>query len=313
MLDITALGEILIDFTPVAPVNGANTFAQNAGGAPANLLAAFARYGGKAAFIGKVGADMFGSFLEETLCHCGVDTSGLCVDPIHNTTLAFVALDENGDRRFSFYRNFGADVFLSREEVNESLIRRSRIFHFGSLSLTAETAREATDHALAVARESGCIITFDPNYRPPLWKDEQTAITTMRAYLSCADIIKFSREELLLLTGEQDVQVAIQRVLALGVKLILVTDGPNGVLFATQKEAGAVPSLSVKAVDTTGAGDIFFGTFLFALSRAPLTLSELTGAQITSAVQSAVRAAGLSTTKKGAIASIPTYEEVFVR
>ena len=311
MFDITALGEILIDFTPVASDGEKNVFEQNAGGAPANLLAAFSRFGGKAAFIGKVGADMFGDYLTKTLKDCGVDTSGVCVDPIHNTTLAFVALDPTGDRHFSFCRNFGADVFLRREEVNESLIRRSAIFHFGSLSLTGECAREATDHALEVALESGCTVTFDPNYRAPLWKNEQTAIDTIKQYIPRADIIKFSREEIQMLTGESDIRVAAKQVIAQGVALVLVTDGPAGVLYATKRQIGYVPSIKVRTVDTTGAGDIFFGTFLYAISRERLDPKTLTTERITKALKYAVKAAGISTMKKGAIASIPTYMEIF--
>ncbi len=311
MIDITALGEILIDFTPVKGEVGKHTYEQNAGGAPANLLAAFSKFGGKAAFIGKVGADMFGEFLSQTLRDCGVSTAGLCVDHVHNTTLAFVALDETGDRHFSFCRNFGADLFLTPEEVNESLIRNSRIFHFGSLSLTADPARSATDRALSVARENGCIITMDPNYRPPLWRDERTATEVMRSYYPLADIIKLSREELELVTGESDMRVAAKKVLSKGVSLVLVTDGGNGVLFATKRGIGFVPSLKLKTVDTTGAGDIFFGTFLYALSREHIDLATLSAERITEAVRVAVKAAGMSTMKKGAIASIPSYQEVF--
>lgn len=311
MIDICALGEILIDFTPVKGEGGKHTYEQNAGGAPANLLAAFARFGGKTAFIGKVGSDMFGDFLTQTLRECNISTAGLCKDSVHNTTLAFVALDETGDRHFSFCRNFGADLFLAPEEVNEQLIKNSRIFHFGSLSLTADPAKSATDRALAIAKENGCIITMDPNYRKPLWKDERTAAEVMRAYYPKADIVKFSREELELVTGERDMRAAAKKVLAEGVSLVLVTDGGNGVLYATQKGIGFVPSLKVRAVDTTGAGDIFFGTFLYALSREKIDLASLSAARIESAVRYAVKAAGLSTKKKGAIASIPTYEEVF--
>ena len=311
MIDITTLGEILIDFTPVKTNNGKHTYEQNAGGAPANLLAAAAHYGGTCAFLGKVGTDAFGKFLEKTLKDCKIDTRGLRFDPVHNTTLAFVSLDESGDRSFSFYRNFGADVFLEPNEIAEDVIRSSRIFHFGSLSLTADPVRSATDKALKIAKESGCLITMDPNYRPLLWKDEKTAVKTIRAYLPMADIAKLSMEELILVTGKSDVQAAMEEVLGWGVRLVLVTDGPNGVTFATPRAHGFVPSMKVEVVDTTGAGDIFFGTFLYAITRDAPDLQVITAEQISKAVAIAVRASGLSTTKKGAIASIPSYEEVF--
>lgn len=311
--DITAIGELLIDFTPIDSGNTALAFAQHAGGAPANLLATVARFGGKTAMISKVGSDMFGRFLIKTLSDSGVDTQGICVDQIHNTTLAFVALDEKGDRDFSFYRKFGADVFLAREDVDETLIRNARIFHFGSLSLTDPIARDATDYAISVARESGCILSFDPNYRAPLWKSKETAIHTIKAYIPLADIIKFSKEEIEMLTGIRDVKQAIAQVLAQGARLVLVTDGANGVIYASKAGMGFVPSISVNTVDTTGAGDIFFGTFLYAINHNRTAIEALTESQIRTAVNKAVLAAGLSTTKKGAIPSIPSYTEVFAK
>lgn len=307
MFDITALGEILIDFTPVVTDSGKRTFEENPGGAPANLLATVARFGGKTAFIGKVGKDMFGESLKNVLKENGIDTTGLVVDNEHNTTLAFVALDESGDRSFSFYRNFGADIFLEKDEVPENIIRNSKIFHFGTLSLTDEPAKTATDFALKTAKDSCCTITFDPNYRPMLWKSEKAAIDMMRKYVPYADIIKFSKEEIQMVTGKTDISESIKAVTDMGVTLVLVTDGGNGVNFGTKDYHGFVPSLDVKTVDTTGAGDIFFGTFLYEFIKSGKAPDTITFEEAESFVKKAVTISGLSTLKKGAIPSIPDY------
>ncbi len=307
MFDITALGEILIDFTPVKTDTGKRTFEQNPGGAPANLLATVAKFGGKTAFIGKVGKDMFGEALRDVLIENGIDTRGLVVDAVHNTTLAFVALDQNGDRSFSFYRNFGADIFLTKDEVGEDIITNSRIFHFGSLSLTNEPSRTATDFALKNAKDSCCTITFDPNYRPMLWKSEKAAIDMMRKYVPYADIIKFSKEEIQMVTGKTDISESIKAVTDMGVTLVLVTDGGNGVNFGTKDYHGFVPSLKLETVDTTGAGDIFFGTFLYEFLRSGKSPDTLTCKEAEAFVKKAVVISGLSTLKKGAIPSIPDY------
>lgn len=307
MFDITALGEILIDFTPVETDSGKRTFEQNPGGAPANLLATIAKFGGKTAFIGKVGNDMFGSFLADMLKENGVDTTGLVVDDVHNTTLAFVALDESGDRSFSFYRNFGADIFLNMNEVPEDVIRSSKIFHFGSLSLTSEPAKTATDFALKTAKESGCIVTLDPNYRPLLWESEETAVNVIKKYVPLADMVKFSKEEIQLVTGTDNVSEAINAVIDMGVTLVLVTDGGNGVTFCTKNYNGFVPSLKLDTVDTSGAGDIFFGTFLYEFINSGKTPECITFEEAEAFVKKAVIISGLSTLKKGAIPSIPDY------
>ena len=235
--DVTALGEILIDFSPAGTdPNGDPLFAQKAGGAPVNLLAAVSRYDGRTAFIGKVGDDLFGKTLRKTLIQCGISDRGLRTDPLRNTTLAFVALDEHGDRKFSFCRNFGADLALTPEEVPEDLIRESKIFHFGSLSLTNEPARSATKHALSLAKAAGCLITYDPNYRPPLWSNVEEAVEQMKKPLPLVDILKISKEELTLLFPGSEGE-AVSAILALGVRLVLVTDGGNGARLYTKSLA----------------------------------------------------------------------------
>ncbi len=308
--DITALGEILIDFTPYgnAP-DGAKLFGRNAGGAPANLLAAISKYGGKTCLFAKVGRDMFGEFLIDTLNDAGIDNRGVSVDGVHNTTLAFVSLDESGDRSFSFYRRFGADVFLSPEDIDVDIIKNSKFFHFGSLSLTSEPAKSATDLALKTAKENGCIITYDPNYRPLLWDSEDTAASIMKEYMSYADIVKVSYEEALLISGKEDIDEAMEYLMSLGLKILLVTDGGNGVRYLSDTGKGFLPSIKANVIDTTGAGDIFFGSFLYGLIKDGINREEISKTDITKYVKTAISLSGKSTEKKGAIASIPEYKE----
>lgn len=303
--DITALGEILIDFAPIGKDGaGDPVFARKAGGAPLNLLAVVSKFGGKAAFIGKVGKDMFGSFLCETVINAGIDDTALITDEEHNTTLAFVALGDDGDRDFSFFRNYGADVFLSKEDINESIIENSSIFHFGSLSLTNEPSRTATEYALGIAKKSGCVISYDPNYRAPLWSDEKKAVAMMKKYLDKVDILKIAKEELQMLFGN-DIPASVKAVQSLGVSVILVTDGGNGASLYMGEKSISLPAARVKTVDTTGAGDIFFGTFLSEWIENGSNLGNITFEKLGEYLKTAISVAGKSTESYGAIASIP--------
>lgn len=308
MYDITALGEILIDFTMLDKNDeGTELFGRHPGGAPANVLATVAKYGGKTAFIGKVGKDMFGEYLIKVLKDNNIDTSGVIIDEIHNTTLAFVSLDDKGDRHFSFYRSFGADVFIDESEIPCDMIKNSRIFHFGSLSLTNEPSKSATELALKTARENGKIISYDPNYRELLWENEQTAIDTIKEYIKYADIIKLSKEEAEMIAGSVDNAIAM--ITKMGVRIILITDGANGVTYSFKNIIGFVPAIKIKAVDTTGAGDIFFGTFLFEVIKNGGEIDKISVENVKNYIESAVKTSGLSTQKNGAISSIPDYEE----
>lgn len=308
--DITALGEILIDFTPTGKdSDGDLTFARKAGGAPFNLLATVSKFGGKTAFIGKVGNDMFGSFLRTTLKEYNISQEGLVTDNIHNTTLAFVALNENGDRDFSFYRNFGADIFLQKEDINKDIIENSAIFHFGSLSLCSDMSKEATEYALGTALQSGCIITYDPNYRQPLWENRDTAVKMMKLPLDKVDILKISKDELFMLFGE-DLEIAITKALSYGIKIILVTDGTNGAAVYMKNAHRVLPAEKVTPVDTTGAGDIFFGTFLSEWIKNKSTLENADIDTVTRYLQKAISVAGKSTLRHGAAASIPNENEL---
>lgn len=307
--DITALGEILIDFAPVGKDgSGDLVFARKAGGAPLNLLATVAKYGGRAAFIGKVGNDMFGEFLKATVKSAGVSDEALVIDDNHNTTLAFVSLKDDGDRDFSFFRNYGADIFLSKDDIKEGVIENSAIFHFGSLSLTSEPACAATEYALEIAKKSGCLISYDPNYRAPLWENKEIAVRMMKKHIDMVDILKIAKEELEMLFGI-DRAKAIKALQSRGVSIILVTDGGKGASVYMGEKSISFPAAKVKTVDTTGAGDIFFGTFLSKWIKNKSTLKNITFEKICEYLKTAIHISGISTESYGAIASIPEGKE----
>lgn len=306
--DISAIGEILIDFAPAGKDDaGDAAFVRKAGGAPLNMLATVSKFGGKTAFIGKVGKDMFGEFLAQTLDSAGVDGTYLKVDNERNTTLAFVALDDTGDRSFSFYRNFGADAYISKDDVDPEMIRASRIFHFGSLSLTNPICKEATRYALDTAKESGAIISFDPNYRAPLWTCEREAVDAIKEFLPYADILKVSVEEAQMITDKTDLLECAKLLRSYGCSVILITDGPNGAYYYYQDNIRHTDGIKLSAVDTTGAGDIFFGTFLFEFIKSKKNIGELNENDLAEFCKKAVRISGYSVLKKGAIPSIPDY------
>lgn len=297
--DITAMGELLIDFVPDGfDGDGDMCFVRKAGGAPLNYLATASKFGLKTAFIGKVGADLLGEFLIETVKKCGIDCRGLKTDFEHNTTLAFVELDKNGDRSFSFYRSHGADRFINKGDVDIELIANSKVFHFGSLSLTDEPSASATELAVKTAKENGCVVTYDPNYRAPLWQSEEKAVRQMSLLLDYVDIIKLSREELEMLGG-------ISAIKARGVRLLLITDGENGAMTDFDGKSLHIPAANAKTVDTTGAGDIFFGSFVSELVKSGKALNKLDFEDAVKFAEKATLIAGKSTEKHGAIASIP--------
>lgn len=310
MIDVTALGELLIDFTPCGRSEaGQNLFEQNPGGAPANVLTAVSRLGGSTAFMGKVGNDMHGKLLEKTLQDNGINTENLILDDGYFTTLAFVSL-ENGERSFSFARKPGADTQLRKEEIREDLLKESFIFHFGSLSLTDEPARSATIYAAQQAKAAGTVISYDPNYRAPLWKDEETAKEQMRSVIPLVDIMKISDEETSLLTDHADPEEAAKALIAQGVDCVVVTLGSEGALLCTKDLSVRVPSRAAEVVDTTGAGDSFWGGLLYCLSRDHVRPEELTAEQAESYLMYANTVAGLCVGKRGAIPAMPSGEEV---
>ena len=315
MLDVVALGELLIDFTCVSTdADGYPTMAAHPGGAPANFLAALTKFGAKTALLGKVGTDTFGKLLIGTLEKAGIETRGLITTDDVFTTLAFVTFDEHGDREFAFSRKPGADTCIRFEELDLSLIDEAKVFHFGTLSLTDEPARSATCQAVAYAKSKGKLITYDPNLRKPLWKDLNIAREQLLWGLSHADVVKISDEEVEFLFG-LGVEEGAKHILAnYGVKLVFVTCGAEGCFFKNAVAEGHVPSLSgIKVIDTTGAGDIFGGSAVWKLltyGKAPETLSH---DELTDIVRFACTSAGLSTTRSGGISSVPEMDEVLAQ
>ena len=312
MIDVVALGELLIDFaTQSTDAEGYPTMAAHPGGAPANFLAALTKFGAKTALVGKVGSDTFGKLLLGTLQKAGIETKGMVVTDVVFTTLAFVTFDAQGDREFAFSRKPGADTCLHFEEIDLSLIDEAKVFHFGTLSLTDEPARSATYQAVAYAKNKGKLITYDPNLRKPLWADLEEAKRQLIWGLGQADVVKISDEEVEFLFG-LGVQEGAKYILEnFGVKLVFVTCGADGCLFKNAVAEGHVPSLAgIKVIDTTGAGDIFGGSAvsqILKIGKAPETLTEEELRQI---VRFACTSAGLSTTKSGGISSVPAYDDV---
>ena len=265
MRDITAIGEILIDLTQTGK-NGAGvpTFAANPGGAPANVAVAAARLGCSTAFIGKVGADSLGGYLRQVLEENGVDHSGLQVGE-SATTMAIVSIDETGERSFRFLR--GADCEMVPEDVDEKMAQNSRILHFGSVSLTQGIARSATIFTARAAHRAGMLVSYDPNYRPALWRTKRDALEWMTLPLPLVDIIKLSEEELPLLTGSEDLEEGSRALEEQGIRLIMITLGAKGAFCRWQGESFTVPSVPAKVADTNGAGDTFMGAALSRLCR----------------------------------------------
>jgi fructokinase len=311
MFDVVALGELLIDFTPAGTSQTGNVlFERNPGGAPANVLTAVTRLGGSGAFIGKVGNDQFGCFLKDVLVDNNIEAKGLKFSKTVNTTLAFVHLDHKGDRSFSFYRKPGADTMLEKQEIDYDLINQTKIFHFGSLSMTAEPARSATLKAVEYAKKHGKIISYDPNWRSTLWENDAAAKEGMNLGLKYADILKISEEELNFLTGQEDVNKGIDILLKMGIKLVLVTLGPKGCYYGCNAGTGHLWTYDTQVIDTTGAGDAFTGGLLYLISRMECSLNEINEPQIESIIDFANAVGAVCTAKRGAIPAMPYLKEV---
>lgn len=317
-IDVTALGEILIDFTSAGLSSaGQALYERNAGGAPANVAVAVSRLGGKAAFVGKTGSDSFGSFLKETLAASGVETNGMRVDNSQHTTLAFVTLSSGGERTFSFCRNPGADTQLAESDLDGDLLDATKFLHVGSLSLTHEPARSATLAAIARVKKSGGCISYDPNWRAPLWHDREQGLAAMKSVFPYADIVKVSDEELGLLFGcdagtNEGLAAGAAKIMEFGARLVLVTLGARGVYYRTLSGDGIVAAQKVSVVDTTGAGDSFVGGLLYRLSREArgldAALSDAAALEKDLAFANAV--ASICVTRRGAIPAMPTINEV---
>ncbi|MGI6062242.1 carbohydrate kinase family protein [Blautia sp.] len=311
IFDVTALGELLIDFTENGESSQGNPMMEaNPGGAPCNVLAMLEKLGKKTAFIGKVGADMFGDQLKKAVEEVGIDTRNLIMDKKHHTTLAFVHTYPDGDRDFSFYRDPGADMMLTKEEVQKELIQSSRIFHFGTLSSTHEGVREATRHAIELAKEAGCIITFDPNLRPPLWNSLEDARREIEYGMTKCDVLKISDNEVEILfdTTDYDKGAALIRE-KYNIPLVLITMGKDGSrAYYKDMRVEVAPFLQENTIETTGAGDTFCASSLnYVLEHG---LEDLTEENLKELLTFANAAASLITTRKGALRVMPSKEEV---
>ncbi len=308
--DVIAMGELLVDFTMYGKSEqGNDLFEACPGGAPCNVLAMLNKLGKKTAFIGKVGKDQFGMMLHDTLRDAGINTSCLLTDGSVNTTLAFVHTFPDGDREFSFYRNPGADMMLNEKEVDPEFIGQTRLFHFGTLSMTHDGVRAATKKAVKAAKESGAVISFDPNLRPPLWSSMEIAKEQMKYGCSQCDILKISDNEIQFLSGKEDYEEGIRYLQeTYKIPLILLTlgkDGSRAYYKDMRVERAGVPC---KTIETTGAGDTFCGSALnYILDH---DLENLTEEQLGEMLTFANAAAAIVTTRKGAIRAMPEKEEV---
>lgn len=309
--DVTALGELLVDFT----MNGMSAqqnqlFEANPGGAPCNVLAMLQKLKRHTAFIGKVGSDSFGKMLKDTVSAQGINTDNLLMDDKVPTTLAFVHNAPDGDRSFSFYRNPGADMMLRAEEINLELINSSKIFHFGTLSMTEPNIEATTKTAVSQAKKAGAIISFDPNLRPPLWDSLETANEKIRYGLSQCDILKISDDEIEFLTGTDDIDEGIQCIREVfDIKLVCATMGKRGSkAYYKNLKVECAPFLRDDTIETTGAGDTFMACVLDAVLENGL--DSLDEQKLYNMLEFANAASSVITTKKGALKVMPEKSEV---
>lgn len=311
-IDVLALGELLIDFTSNGlSEQGNGLFEANPGGAPCNVLAILNKLGKKTAFVGKVGNDGFGRMLKKTLEDLAINTEGLLLDDVYHTTLALVHTDENGDRDFSFYRDPGADVMLTADEVDPELLKRAKIFHYGTLSMTHDGVRAATQKAIEIAKADGQLLSFDPNYREPLWKTADMAKEQISYGLSQCDILKISEEELELMTGTADIDEGVKILWGKhpNIKLFNVTAGGTGSYSFYKDMKAFQPGFKLGGtIETTGAGDTFGGAVLdYVLEH---DIDALTEDNLNEMLRFANAAAYLVTTRKGALRSMPEKEQI---
>jgi Sugar kinases, ribokinase family len=309
---VYTIGEALIDFVPAETGCGLKNvtgFMKAAGGAPANVACAVSKLGGRSAFIGKLGLDPFGDFLADTMAAEGVDVSRIRRTAEAGTALAFVSLQADGNREFSFYRNPSADMLLDEGEIEESWFAEGDILHFGSVNLIDAPVKEAHRKAIRFVRERGGIVSFDPNVRLPLWSDPQRCRDAILEFLPLCQLVKISDEELSFITGIEDEEDALQSLFVGDVEHVLYTRGAQGADWVSKTFRIHVPGLNVQAVDTTGAGDAFVGAILYQLQGAgKLGLPDAAAAA--EMLRFANKAAGMTTLGRGAIPSLPSYEEV---
>lgn len=316
MKRLLAIGEALIDFIPAESgreLRYVSAFQPKVGGAPANVVGAYVKLGGSGSMITQLGADPFGDKIVEELTDCGIDCSRVKRTAAANTSLAFVALKQDGDREFSFYRKPGADMLLEPEAVEEAWFKDIFALHFCSVSLGDWPMKEAHRKAIGYARASGALVSFDPNLRLALWEDPEALRRVVREFAPLADVLKVSDEELEFITGKTDIEEALPLLLTGETKLVVYTKGADGAECYTRAARASAAGQKVDAVDTTGAGDGFIGSFLYCLSRDGVNtanIAELQPEQMARYLAFANRFCGISVTKRGAIASYPTLDEM---
>jgi fructokinase len=311
--DVVALGELLVDFTDNGKSEQGNSiFEANPGGAPCNVLSMLQKLGNKTAFIGKVGEDFLGEMLVSKAAEQGIDMSAVLKDKNVGTTLAFVQKLSNGDRDFAFFRNPGADMMITADEVLEraSYIKKSDIFHFGTLSMTSTCGRAATEKAIEIAKESGCTVSFDPNYRAPLWNKVEDALEAIRYGMSVCDILKISDNEIELVTGKTDIDEGIAAIKdEFGIKLIFATLGSEGSrAYYGDTVVSHGGFLNPATIETTGAGDTFCASVLHFVHH--YGLDNLNMDNLSKILEFSNAAASLITTRRGALAVMPSYDDV---
>lgn len=309
--DVIAFGEVLIDYTQNGTTDaGIRMFEENPGGAPGNMAVAVSKLGLDVAFIGKVGADLQGDLLVKTLEDNGVNVEHMIQDAEYFTTLAFVQINEKGERKFSFARKPGADTQIRKDELNKKVLEDAKVFHFGSLSLCEEPSRETTWEAVTIAKEAGAIISYDPNYRELLWENKASAIAQMRSVIGLVDIMKISDEETELLTGKTEPKAAAKILIEQGVGVVVVTLGGDGALVQTKHGSIKVAGYKVQPIDTTGAGDSFWGGFVYCVVNAQKAMNEITMEELAKFVKFGNALASVCVEKRGGIPAMPTLEVV---
>ena len=312
---LIAIGEALIDFIPEqtgCAIKDVDTFQPAVGGAPANVCGAFTKLGGQSEMITQLGTDGFGDKILETFKNAGIGSSFVKRTGTANTSLAFVALKEDGNREFSFYRNPGADMLFAAEDVKEEWFEDAYALHFCSVSLGDFPMKDAHRKAIEYALENNAIISFDPNLRPALWNDAVQMIQTVKEFIPMADIVKISDEELHSVTGKTEIETALEQLFTNRVKMVIYTEGSAGARVFTKNASAVAAGTKVKAVDTTGAGDGFIGAFLWCLHRDGVTASQienLSAKTLETYVKFANAFCAKSVQKRGAIPSYPTLEE----
>lgn len=305
---IISLGEALIDFIPLDENN--TTYQKSPGGAPANVAVGLSRLGVKSTFVGKVGEDVLGRFLIDTLKDYGVRTNQMLMTPDVRTGVVFVTNGEDGERSFDFYIDPSADRFLQADDIEEEDFVSHKILHFGSVSMISSPAKEATHHAVKTAKENGLLVSYDPNLRLGLWDSEENARETIKSMISAADVLKISEEELEFITGEKEIEAGVEKLKSYDIPFLIITMGSEGSYVFVGDTHQHVKAMKVRAVDTTGAGDAFVSAILYSLHEYSGDIESLTLEEAVRMARFAAVSGALAASTKGAMTALPSLEEV---